>query len=976
VCWITIHCSLASAQSIASGSLSGTVEREDGGHLSQALVTLQALDLGLTRSTSTGMDGGFSFAFVQPGTYQLRIEALGFRPLLAGPIDVSGGGEHSVTLVLEQAPARVTTVDTTTLDMAGATLWRPGGGRIDARRIVDLPDPLEDLAAVGGLSPLNDASLGSEGLPGALSMVAAGGVPFPRATDPHLRGQDLPLAGLSRKGVSALDIIGNPSDIEWGGAAGGFFVATTRTSTRGEGALQGGWSGDPLWSSSKLAFDAPSLTSYWAAGATSVQLTPDTSQLFLTGEAMQYETPVAPRLTPEIAGALAGLGEGVADGLSQPAVERVARAGAAARLDWWLAPTRRFMLRAEGGRVERTFGPLGPSILRYGAGEPEDAKDFSLTGAVTSEYDRGLAVEMRGGITASDRTFGGGPYEIPLTMLTGAGLWFGGPDMGAAAARRIDGYFSPVVHYRLGAGTIKGGVQLRTTQHTLSYTERAAPTYVFSDPAAADAGTGAVIRSGQAPESSFATTEIGLFGQFAWEAAPGLRLTAGGRFDYEVLPRSEVTINGDWTIFTGLRNDEYPSRLRKWGGVASFTWDVAGDGRTLVEGNASQANGDLDPWALHEIFSRDAGIDVTRFVGSGIAWPGNSLPAGTVTTPSLTLLGPDSRAPRSTRAGVGLTRRLGGGGAVHADGVFRRTDFLARRRDLNLAAMPVARDANGRDVFGDLQKLGSMVVATPGTNRRFPRFDQAWAIDTDGWSEYRGVSVGLEHTGERADLFATYSRSETRDNWIGARAGLPDAQLDPALPDGSTWSEGVSDFDVPDRLVLGATFRVGPTGVLALSAVYRYESGLPFTPGYRRGVDANGDGSWWNDVAWVPSTGELAGLVSEWPCLDAQSGGFAARNSCRGPARQTLDARLRARLGHIGSQGVHLVVDAYGLIESDDGVRDTALLLVDPTQPLASSAGGATVAIPVGVNPDFGKVLLPTGRGRILRVGISVGGGS
>jgi len=976
--WSAIQCAPLAAQSIVSGSLSGTVLRDDGGHLSQALVTLRSLDLGLALEATTDTNGAFSFTFVEPGSYELRVEALGFRPVVASPVTITGGAARNITLSLEPAPARVTTVDTTTLDAGAATLWRPGGIRLGARRIADLPDPLDDLAALGGLSSRNDAALGSEGLPGALSVVVADGVPFPRATHPALRGQALPVAGFSRRAVSALDVFGNPTDIEWGAAAGAFLAPTSRMSTReGGAALEGGWSGDPLWSSSKLAFDAPSLMSFWASGATALEITPDTSRLFLAGEALQYETPLAPRLTPDIAGALVGLGEGMADGLSAPAVQRISRATGAARLDWWMGPSRRFMLRADVGRVKREFGPFGPSGLRYGGGEPEQATDFSLMGGVTSEYGQGLALELRGGISASDRTFGGGSSEVPYTTLTGAGLSFGGPALGtAAAARRIDGHFSPVVHYEVGPGSLKAGAQIRVTQHTLDYAVHEDPTYVFSDAAAANADRGAMIRSGEAPESSFSTTELSLFGQYAWDAAPGLRVTVGGRFDYEVLPGSEATINSDWMIASGLRNDEYPSKLSQFGAVASVVWDVAGDGRTLVEGTASQVNGDMDPWILHEVFSSDTGFDVTRFAGAGIGWPGNSLPVGAHTTPSLSLLGPDSKAPRSTRAGVGMTRRLSGGWALHADGVFRRTDFLPRRRDLNLAPLPLGTDANGRDVFGDLEKLGSVAVATPGTNRRFPEFDQVWAIDTDGWSEYRGVSVGIERVGGGADFFATYTRSETRDNWVGAATGLPDAQLDPTVPDTPTWSEGVSDFDVPDRLVAGTTLHLGPSGVLGLSAVYRYESGLPFTAAYRLGVDANGDGSWRNDVAWVPSASEIAGLLSEWPCLDAQAGAFAVRNGCRGPARHALDARARVRLGRIGGRGVEIVVDGYGLVENEDGIRDTALLLVDPGQAIGSSAGGTTVTLPVTVNPDFGKVLVPTGRGRILRVGIRIGGGS
>jgi len=297
-----------------------------------------------------------------------------------------------------------------------------------------------------------------------------------------------------------------------------------------------------------------------------------------------------------------------------------------------------------------------------------------------------------------------------------------------------------------------------------------------------------------------------------------------------------------------------------------------------------------------------------------------------------------------------------------------------RRRNLNLATFPLAVDSHGRDVLGDLEKLGSMIAVEPGTNRRFTSFDDAWVVDTDGWSEYRSGTVGLEHRSTAVDFFASYTHSQTRDNWVGAAAGLPEAQLQPGIPVDGDWTEGTSDFDVPDRVVGGLTVGLGPDRMVSVTAVGRYESGLPFTPGYRAGVDINGDGSAINDVAWVPDAGAIAGLTGEWPCLSAQAGRFADRNSCRGPARTGLDVRLNARIARVGGRDIALSVDAYNLVERVEGIRDTALLLVDPAGSITTSSDGGTLTVPLTVNPDFGKVLVPMGPGRVIRIGLRLGG--
>jgi hypothetical protein len=67
------------------------------------------------------------------------------------------------------------------------------------------------------------------------------------------------------------------------------------------------------------------------------------------------------------------------------------------------------------------------------------------------------------------------------------------------------------------------------------------------------------------------------------------------------------------------------------------------------------------------------------------------------------------------------------------------------------------------------------------------------------------------------------------------------------------------------------------------------------------------------------------------------------------------------------------VIDGFNLIENGDGVVDDALLLVDPDASIVTSPDGTVVTIPFTVNPDFGRILYPTSRGRMIRVGFRIG---
>jgi hypothetical protein len=161
---------------------------------------------------------------------------------------------------------------------------------------------------------------------------------------------------------------------------------------------------------------------------------------------------------------------------------------------------------------------------------------------------------------------------------------------------------------------------------------------------------------------------------------------------------------------------------------------------------------------------------------------------------------------------------------------------------------------------------------------------------------------------------------------------------------------------------------------MRLTALYRFQSGYPFTPGFRPGVDANGDGSAVNDAAYVDD--RIAGmtdLLSAWPCLSSRTGGFAERNGCRAPNLQALDARLAFEIGFAGARALSVIVDAVNLIATEDGVVDRALYLVPPAANLTVSPDGRSYTVPLAANPDFGTMRNRFTPQRFLRLGMRVG---
>ena len=70
--------SLVSAQTTAT--VSGTVHDKDGGVIPGATATATNAATSLVRSSATGAEGRYVLAGLPPGTYELRIEILGFKP--------------------------------------------------------------------------------------------------------------------------------------------------------------------------------------------------------------------------------------------------------------------------------------------------------------------------------------------------------------------------------------------------------------------------------------------------------------------------------------------------------------------------------------------------------------------------------------------------------------------------------------------------------------------------------------------------------------------------------------------------------------------------------------------------------------------------------------------------------------------------------------------------------------------------------
>ena len=978
----TIVCSAPglAAQSITRGELTGRVVDASEQPVSQARVVAASVTSVWERIVLTPESGAFRFTQVPPGEYELFVEIIGYGPVRVVDIPVRTGHGISVPVTIALAALPVLRVDTVSLDIGVPRIVTPGSGRwLQGDAVNDYPDRLRTLSALSALSSRFDPSMGSEGLPASMTQTFVDGVAFVPARHPWLPGGGTEALILPRSGLAYMAFPETQTDIEWQAGAGGYTAVGTRSGERrGSIDVFGGGSADQLWSSG--AFDAavPGTKSFWGGARASIPLVADTSRIFIAVEGYQLETPRLPILPGSTASALPGLGERASE-LGAPWVESLRSVSGIARMDWTLSPTSSLEIGAVVAALDVGGGLAMRSPAPYGTTPPLDALDMLVSSTLTTKLFGATDLELRASFQRSVREYPGvGSEPIPGTRLVDSGAWIGLDPSLPARVTRTGFVGGPTLHYSLGRRhNLKLGSQFSIPSFQYESPTRGVGSFVYSDSDAIASGDGVFTQiAGSRPARGFSLPRVASFLQYALEAVPGLRLTGGIRYDAEFLPDEDLIVNSDWVAASGLRADSLDSTLDKFSARIGLRWDLTGRGSTVFLAGAGTHHGDMDPGAFSEVLSFSRGIDIRRGVGSLGAWP--SLPDETaipVTGKRITMMSPRVTSPRTLRGHFGLWQLLGQSTVLRVSGSIRRTDFLLRRTDLNLVTAASGSDQFGRPVLGQLVQQGGVLTSVVGSNRRFAEFDQVWALNPDGWSEQVAVTVSLDHrSGDRLELFGAYTWSETEDNWLGVASGQPDAALDPGLDDlgAAPWSEGTSDLDVPHRVAAGFSVR---NSVVTLTGTYRFRSAYPFTAGYRAGVDANGDGSALNDVAFLPDDPAVLDLAGDWDCLATALERFAKRNSCRGEGVHALDLRLSLALFPSSGRRLELVVEGFNLLESEVGLRDTALLLVDGSRQLSIDPTTGDVDVPVTVNPGFGDIVTSTSAGRMIRIGLRFGGG-
>lgn len=987
------------AQSLTQGALRGTVLAAGLG-VSDAALSLEDDGGTVIRRLRTDNHGQFSISVLPPGTYSLLVEKASYQPLRQRGIFVRPGQQTDLRVTVIRRPPPITRVEVSTVadlrfteqtprvaEVLGGSQFVRDGNRLDlaesgrfATGVVAPTSKRWGFGDVVGSLPQMQSGLTIDGLP-AFWLRHPG-------VEPEPAGNPLAPPYLQQEAV----FVAAGSDAELPSTSGGVVSVVTRPTTRSLRLEPFASFGFSPGLSKELNPGGGSTKAMQIGAVVSGTVVKDKAQFLASGSYEVLELPSARPWafdTASVAGTSAPLAATITQfatdtfsadvaRYTRPALRTYRGGSGSVQADWQLSRIHRITTRAAGARHTELRPEFGLDLLN-GANSRLESKDFLGSVGLTSTWTT-IANEFRVGFQSATRDWK--DAGVATTYFTAEEAAIGASPALPGNFERKAVQFQETLQYQFGSagqGRIKAGLSYASGTWNQDYLHGSRGIFDFGDLDQFGSAAGVFTQvSASRTAVSFPLRQIGFFSHVSYQLSSALSSQIGLRWDRLKFPNKlarDTLFESDF----GIRNDVEPSD-RNFSPRLGLTWrGGAGDGWQLNL-LAAVDNGQLNPARFAEAMLSNRTLTARRAIDTFPTWPTppdlTAVPAG---GRRLALFSPsgDYRDPRTTRFDLDIKRSLATGLTMRLTGRYHHTDFLLRRTDINLLLTPTGSTQEGRLVYGTLVKSGGLVVASPNSNRRLNGYDLVSGFSSS--SAQNAYEAAASVTGQLArgvSFTAAYSYSKTRDNWLQSWSGDPSEELTPfpSDPVGGGWAKGVSDFDVPHRALFTASWQ--SSGRLNLNVVgrYRYQSGLPFTPGFQPGVDANGDGSGRNDPAFVDaSIPGMPAVVPRNDCLANQVGKFAERNSCRAAGRHALDlgGSMALPLSSIGRRIV-VTLDIVNLISSKTGIVDRALVVVDPAGALVTDASG-NVTLPLVANRRFGKLLSRRDEPRVLRLGLRLG---
>ena len=1030
---------LGAQQGTTTGSIVGTVRGPTGEPVADAVVSLESVERGWTRTERAGAGGRFAFPLLRPGRYRLRAEHPPLRAADPSLVRVRLGERSSVRLRLRpvEAPGLEVRSERRPADVAGG-----GADLIDDEQLRNLPTPGRDFTDFIELSSVvsPQPGLGRDG--GQFSIGGArtsttnlqiDGVDANNAFFGENQGSRRIPFGQSLESIREFQVVAAGYDVEYGKYAGGVVNAVTRGGTnefeaegflfaRHEALTSEGFDGAP----------PTDFESYQFGGWLSGPVVRDRLHYFVSADFQERDQP-AFALTPERSNLPASTIETLQDllvdeyGLPRSDVESQFGVfdetgdlvNLFGRLDWQASEEHRLSFRANYADfvVENDLiAPDGTDARTSGG--TFSAEIASAVVELNSSLGGGLANTFRAQVSDERRPRPGNSdlptVQIDVTDRDGGTttIEYGGQVFGTLFATDLEErkvQLTDNLSLRAGDHTLKLGTDniftrtrnsfwlfgngLFTFTSLEAFANREPDFYLRLTPSLSDPS---------APTTEFDLSEWSVYLQDEWRATDRLLLTVGIRYDLSDFERGVPLADpafrtlleegfGESTTVVPEDHDNVGPRL-------SFAWDVAGDGSQMLRGGTGVFYGRVPsvlhanvllklpdpllssvcigsatpPFDLAAFRDRSAIPSRCRFEGPGTV--DGEFGLGLTGAPQVTVWDREFDLPTTWKANLGYEQRLGADWTARLQAIFSRTTNNYTVQDLNLREA-VFRTAAGRPVHVPEADFDPTVAAGTAARAVDPTFDRLF-LETDA-GEARSWNVEFEAGGRPLDglrVNASYNLSFASDNssffccielfglFGTPTAGNPNRLGGVGDDERGAW--GPSDFERRHTFVANAVWELPAD--LRLGAVYRIQSGNPYTPSVDG--DLTGDGDTGNDRPYLPDPADPTGvrfataadrdryrsLLAEESCLRDEVGGIVSRNVCRDPTWHSVDLKVAKGVPTFGGQRLEVVLDLFNLLDGL-GVRAGEFVTRESRLFRAESFDPATDEVVVTTNESFGR---------------------
>ncbi|MBN2431629.1 MAG: TonB-dependent receptor [Acidobacteria bacterium] len=392
--------------------------------------------------------------------------------------------------------------------------------------------------------------------------------------------------------------------------------------------------------------------------------------------------------------------------------------------------------------------------------------------------------------------------------------------------------------------------------------------------------------------AEFWVAQLGFYVGDTWNLRPNFSLTYGLRLDVPIVmdtPTANPAVQEEF----GVRTDVMPSGNIQWSPRMGFNWSVTEAANTIVRGGLGIFSGRVPYVWISNQFS-NTGIEFTRLYVSGTSrtpdfspdWQNQPTSGFPASKNEIDVTDEDFTYPQVLRWDMGFDRELPWGFKATVESIYSKNINEILYQNLNLVRTGSLFD--GRNVYSQQTSEYSDIIYLTNTSKGYQYnlsfqlqnyFPKGWVSGSYTYGISKDVNSGT----------SSQARSNFQYNHIS---------FDPNNP-----ALTYANNDVRHRIAIGGSytfdyFKDFPT---TISAFYNGRSGRPFN--YRYYNDVNGDGSYYNDLIYVPLdendiilTGgtwdDLNAYINSDPALRDARGSILERNAAREPWYHRMDIRL------------------------------------------------------------------------------------